>query len=190
MRCAVGVAALVGWLQATTPAALAEPRSYVVVPERSSVTFSYTDGGEARSGTFEDFTGSGTFDVEAPGEARLEFAVAPRSIELGNGLFEEYAQSSEWFDSVRSPEITFRLTHLEPISGERYMAEGVLGIKGRERPISAPVRLGIGEAEAEAEGDLRIDRKAFNLGLGPSAAFADIGREVSVGFRLVARPVR
>ena len=185
MRRAAGLALLIGCLHA---AAAAEPRSYVVVPEQSVISFHYTDGGEERSGRFERFSGSGTFDREAPGEAVLEFDVAPRSIELGNGLFEEYAQSGEWFDSVDWPSITFRLTGLEPIAGERYMAEGMLAIKGRDRPISAPVRLAIGEGRAEAEGDLRIDRGAYNLGLGPSQAFADIGREVSVRFRLTARP--
>ena len=186
MRSALGlVVLLVGCLQA---AAAAEPRSYVVVPERSVISFHYTDGGEERSGRFERFTGSGTFDRDAPGDAALEFEVAPRSIELGNGLFEEYAQSGEWFDSGDWPRITFRLTGLEPIAGERYLAEGRLVIKGRERAISAPVRLAIGESRAEAEGDLRIDRRVYDLGLGASRAFADIGREVSVRFRLTARP--
>ena len=167
--------------------AAAAPQSYAVVPDRSSVSFHFTEGGTERAGQFEKFSGTGTFDPQAPGEAALSFEVESRSIELGNAIVEEFARTREWFDSAAFPSITFRLTRLEPIASERYIAEGVLGIKGRERPISAPVRLSFGEGEVEAEGDLHVDREAYRLGTGASEAFVDIGREVSVRFRLVAR---
>ncbi|HUF56182.1 MAG TPA: YceI family protein [Thermohalobaculum sp.] len=170
-------------------AAMAAPQDYVVVPELSSVSFHFTEGGVARAGEFERFTGTGTFDAEAPREAALAFEVESGSIELGNAIVEEFARAGEWFDSSNHASITFRLTALEPIAGERYLAEGVLGIKGRERPISAPVRLSFGDGEVEAEGDLRVDREAYRLGTGASQAFVDIGDEVSVRFELVARPV-
>lgn len=189
MRRAVGTAAFLAWLgMLPGDAALAAPRSYALVPERSSVSFHFTEGGEEQSGAFERFRSSGVFDPDAPDEAALEFAVEPRSIDLGNALFEEFAQSREWFHSAEHPEITFRLTDLERVAPERYLAEGVLGIKGRERPVSAPLRLSFGEREVEAEGDLRVDRVDYRLGTGASRAFVDIGREVSVRFRLVARP--
>lgn len=169
-------------------AAMAAPQDYVVVPDRSSVSFHFTEGGVERGGEFEQFTGTGTFDAETPGDAALAFEVESGSIELGNAIVEEFARTGEWFDSARHPSITFRLTGLEPIAADRYMAEGVLGIKGRERPISAPVRLSFGAGEVEAEGDLRVNRKAYHLGTGASQAFVDIGTEVSVRFDLVARP--
>lgn len=170
-------------------AVAAAPQDYVVVPDRSSVSFHFTEGGVERGGEFERFSGTGTFDAQAPGEAALAFEVESGSIELRNAIVEEFARTGEWFDSSKHPSITFRLTSFEPLAGERYMAEGVLGIKGRERPISAPVRLSFGEGEVEAEGDLRVDREAYRLGTGASQAFVDIGSEVSVRFQLVARLV-
>lgn len=167
----------------------AEPVTYVVVPERSSVEFRYTENGIPRTGVFARFIGSGQFDVDAPEDAKLSFRVESASIDLGNTLVNAFAQSSEWFDSQNHPHVLFRLTGLESIGPERYIAEGVLSIRGRERAISAPVTLEFGEGEVRAEGDLRVDRVAYGLGTGVTRAFVTIGREVSVLFDLTARPV-
>lgn len=171
------------------PAALAEPVAYVVVPERSSVSFRYTENGVAKQGEFARFTGTGRFDREAPEQADLSFRVESDSIDLGNKLVNAFAETEEWFDSAAHPYVQFRLTDLDLVSPERYIAEGKLTIRGRERGISAPVHLVFGENEVHAEGDLRVDRAAYGLGLGASRAFVDIGGEVSVVFDLIARPV-
>lgn len=170
--------------------ALAAPASYLVVPERSKVLFRFTENGAPRLGEFEAFAGSGTFDHDAPADARLEFRVESNSIDLGSRLVEGFAQTGEWFDSAAHPLVTYRLTHLEPVSPERYIAEGVLSIRGRERAVSAPIHLVFGEREVHATGDLRVDREAYGLGMGASRAFVDIGREVSVLFDLIARPAQ
>ena len=187
----IGRAALVAFLMLAYPPAgvMAVPTDYVVIPEQSTVAFRFTENGKKREGEFENFKGTGRFDQDAPGEAKLEFRVESRSIELGNELIDAFAQTREWFDSEAHPLVTFRLTSLEPLTAERYIAEGVLSIRGEARPVSAPVRLVFGDGVVHAEGDLRVDRKAYGLGMGASRAFVDIGAEVSVAFDLVARPV-
>lgn len=189
MRLGRSIGALMLLLGALPAAAWAAPVSYVVVPERSSVSFRYTENGVPKQGEFRRFAGAGRFDQASPDEADLSFAVESASIDLGNRLVNAFASTEEWFDSTRHPEVRFRLTHLAPVAPERYIAEGLLTIRGETRGISAPVRLAFGEGEVMAEGDLRVDRAAYGLGLGASQAFVDIGREVSVVFALVARPV-
>jgi len=73
--------------------------------------------------------------------------------------------------------------------GNRYQATGELMIRGRTRPIDTTITLEIGDDEAHAAGSLRLDRTDYWLGIGPSALFVDIGREVAVRFDLTARPV-
>ena len=130
------------------------------------------------------------FDPDAPGEAALELRIESASIDLDDALASAFATSAEWFDSVNHPLVVYRLLKLTPESGDDYHATGTLTIRGRTRPIETTIALEIGDGEAHAAGSLRLDRTDYWLGVGPSALFVDIGREVAVRFDLIARPVR
>lgn len=169
--------------------ATAAPREWQVVPEESTVSFLYRESGVDQVGAFDDFRGSGTLDSDDPRSARLEIAVESRSISLGSGLVDAFATSAEWFDSANHPLITYRLARLVPQDGERYLSIGTLSIRGIDRVIEAPLTLEIGSDIAHATGELKLERRDYGLGVGPSAAFVEIGQNVSVRFELTARPV-
>lgn len=181
--------ALAAVLMAGSLPAAAAPRAWTVMPEQSSVSFLYTESGVDREGQFESFEGSGQLDDAAPESATLEVKVTSRSISLGSTLVDAFATSAEWFDSANHPLIVYRLTGLEHLFGDRFLSSGTLSIRGVEHDVVAPVMLDIGAETAHATGEVRLDRRDYGLGVGPSAAFVEIGRDVAVRFDLTARPV-
>jgi polyisoprenoid-binding protein YceI len=170
--------------------AVAADLEWAVVPEQSRVLFDYRRNDQPAVGHFARFAGGGVFDRDAPGEATLELRIESASIDLDNAMASAFATSAEWFDSANHPLVVYRLLKLTPESGDDYHATGTLTIRGRTRPIETTITLEIGDDEAHAAGSLRLDRKDYWLGVGPSALFVDIGREVAVRFDLIARPVR
>ena len=125
-------------------------------------------------------------DRDAPGDATLELRIESRSIDLDDTMASAFATSAEWFDSANHPQVIYRLLKLTPEGGDSYHAIGELTIRGRTRPIETTIVLDIGADEAHASGSLVLDRKDYWLGIGPSALFVDIGREVAVRFKLTA----
>jgi polyisoprenoid-binding protein YceI len=173
------------------PAAIpAAGLEWTVVPEQSQVLFDYRRNNQPAVGNFAVFEGEGVFDRDAPGDATLELRIDSASIDLDDSLASAFATSAEWFDSANHPMVVYRLLELTPESGNNYHARGELTIRGRTRPIETTITLEIGGDEAHASGSLRLNRKDYWLGVGPSALFVDIGGEVAVRFDLTARPVR
>lgn len=179
---ALGLALAAGLAAAAT--------QWAVVPVESRIVFGYEADGAPVEGVFTRFSGEGTFDPAAPGDATLELRIDSASIELGDARAGAFATSAEWFDSANHPHIVYRLLGLTPLGGTSYRAEGELSIRGRTRPVSTTVELEIGADVARASGTLEIDRKDYGLGVGPMALFVDIGRDVAVRFELVARAAR
>lgn len=186
----IGVAAaLLGLALGMAPATAAATR-WTVAPEQSRILFEYERNHQLAEGRFSAFTGSGQFDRDAPGDATLEFTIQSASIDLDDALASAFATSAEWFDSARHPEVMYQLIQLTPEGGNSYRAVGELTIRGRTRPIETTITLDIDAGVARASGSLRMNRKDYLLGIGPSALFVEIGAEVVVRFELTAHPVR
>lgn len=161
-----------------------------IAPEESRIVFEYERNGQPEDGTFEQFSGRGTFHAEAPREAIFELDIKSASIDLDDPKASAFATSAEWFDAANHPEIVYRLQKLTPLDGNRYEAVGELTIRGRTRMVTTTITLDVGEREAHATGTLEVDRKDYLLGVGPMSLFVNIGPEVAVRFDLTAHPVR
>lgn len=160
---------------------------WVVDAAASRVAFTYTFGGTEREGSFARFEGRGSFDADSPEAARLTLRIETESIELGNALEEALATSVEGFDSRNHPLASFELQRLDPLGADRFRVRGVAEMKGRRRPLTGDGTLRIADGVARAEGEVRLDRLQFRVGVGPFASLVDIGRWVTVEYSLVAR---
>lgn len=155
---------------------------------RSEVGFEYLKDGEPAKGEFSDFAGAGSFEAAAPENARFELRIRTRSIDLYDTLASAFATSAEWFDSKNHPEVIYVLQALEPLGGDRFNATGMITIRGEQKPLTSEIALTIDASSANASGTLTITRADFLLGVGPSAAFVEIGPDVLVTFALTAQP--
>ena len=180
-------------LSACLLSALAVPPAlsavWEVVPEQSRVLFGFERNGKPAEGYFGRFTGKGEFDPAAPGAATLEMRIESASIRLEDKVASAFATSPDWFDSLKYPEMVYRLLRLTPAGGDSYKAEGELTIRGKTRPVESTITLDVADDSARAAGSLDLDRTDYWLGVGPSALFVKIGRDVSVRFELTAHPV-
>lgn len=152
----------------------------------SEILFEYASDGNAKTGVFSSFSGTGQFDAANPADAKLELKIETSSIDLYDTLASGFAQSAEWFDSKNHPHVIYRLYSLKPLDEGRYEARGQLTIRGEERPITSEIELKIDDATAKAKGSLVIVRSDYLLGVGPSAAFVEVSPEVTVRFDLQA----
>lgn len=179
-------------LMAAVPcvAASAPANEWTVAPEQSQILFDYTRNGQPDEGRFTAFQGSGVFERGTPDTATLEIRIDSASIRLADPMATAFATSAEWFNSATYPQVIYRLSKLTPEGGNRYHAAGEVTIRGRTRPVETTITLEIGDTDAHATGTLGLDRTDFRLGVGPSALFVDIAREVSVRFDLTAHPSR
>lgn len=174
-------------LAALPGAALA--KQWVVDPTRSEILFNYMRANQPDQGRFHRFSGEGFLNLDDLDQTRLEIRIESRSIDLNDDLASAFATSAEWFDSKNHPNVTYRLTGIRRTGPEAFEATGDLTIRGATEQITSPIRLTFEEGAAMARGVLTIDRSAFLLGVGPSAAFVTIGPEVTVDFRLQAAPL-
>ena len=163
---------------------------WVVDEGASAIGFEYMRAGQPAPGLFHQFHGTGSFDPANPAAARLTLTIESSSIDLHDRLASAFATSAEWFDSKEHPEITYELARLEPLGGTHYRSEGFLSIRGKKRPITSEIDLTVMQASATARGTLEIDRRPYLLGVGPSAAFVEIGPQVEVSFDLRAQPTQ
>lgn len=161
-----------------------------VDPAASEVAFEYMKDGAPAAGVFTTFQGSGTFDPANPSAARFQLRIQTDSIDLYDRLASAFAESAEWFDSKNHPDIVYNLERLTLREGNIYEARGLITIRGKTQPLDSVLTLEISDETAEARGSLRIPRLDFLLGVGPSAAFVEIGPDVQVRFRLVAGRVQ
>ncbi len=159
-----------------------------VEEDASEIVFEYLADGKPTLGIFARFSGSGDFDPDRPDEAQLTLRIATRSIDLDDTLASAFATSAEWFDSKNHPEVVYELVDLTKTGEQTYEAIGNLTIRGETQAITSTIELNLNDELAEAKGTLNIQRADYLLGVGPSAAFVEIGPEVLVRFALVARP--
>ena len=159
-----------------------------VDPAASSINFKYLKDGKPADGIFSEFSGSGRFNAEDPASARLTLKINTTSIDLYDTMASAFATSAEWFDSKNHPFVVYELTGLKALDGTAYEAQGTLEIRGETQPITTRIDLEIDADQANASGALNITRADYLLGIGPSAAFVEIGPEVAVTFDLKARP--
>lgn len=158
-----------------------------VDPAPSKIVFEYQRAGQPAEGFFSEFSGSGSFAPENPDAAELRIEIRARSIDLYDTLASGFANSVEWFDTKHHPTVTYRLISLKEIEAPTYQAIGEITLRGISKTLTSRITLKVENGVATAKGTLVIDRGEFGLGVGPSAAFVEIGPEVSVGFDLTAR---
>ncbi|MEM9370705.1 MAG: YceI family protein [Pseudomonadota bacterium] len=161
---------------------------WTVDPAQSEILFTYERAEKPAEGRFNEFAGEGFIDLEDLEATRLWIRIESSSIDLYETLASAFATSAEWFDSKNHPLIVFELTEIARQSETQFEANGDLTIRGQTERVTVPIELTFGNGQARAKGDIRLKRRDYLLGVGPSAAFVTIGPDVSVNFDLTAVP--
>ena len=111
-----------------------------LVPEQSTLGFSYKQMGVAMDGQFKKYSAQIQFDPAKPDKAtgRLEIDLA--SIDTGSAEADQEVVGKAWFHVAAHPKAVFVLQQLKPTGANQYEAVGQLTIKGQTREVRAPQR--------------------------------------------------
>ena len=152
-----------------------------LVPEQSTLGFSYKQMGVAMDGQFKKYSAQIQFDPAKPDKAtgRLEIDLA--SIDTGSAEADQEVVGKAWFHVAAHPKAVFVLQQLKATGANQYEAVGQLTIKGQTREVRAPLKL---VPPSTLAGSLVIKRADFGIGEGLWAKFDVVANEITVNLKL------
>ena len=120
-------------------------------------------------GSFNEFDGSGHFDVSNPANSKLQLTIKATSIDTRNADRDAHLRSNDFFDMDTYPEITFSSTSVEQTGDVRYRVTGDLTIKGVTRPAALELEYTgsavdpYGNQRIGLEGTTSVNRKDWGV---------------------------
>jgi polyisoprenoid-binding protein YceI len=157
-----------------------------VLPDKSSIEFSYSQMGVPMDGRFRKFSSQLGFDPAQPGAAKVAIDVDLASIDTGTPELDTEAAGKDWFNLKSFPTARFVATGVKPLGGNRYSVAGKLTIKGRSKDIVVPATFAAQGNTGVFAGQFTIRRGDFAIGEGAWAAFDIVANDVTVKFRVTA----
>src|SRR5450755_2807320 len=148
----------------------------------SHLEFATTFEKTVAPGVFGEFDARMHFDVDKPTEGRLDVTIVVKSADINNAI-----AGSDWFDFARFPQAEFHATDIRRTGADRYLARGVLTLKGVQKPVEVPFSWGETGDAARLEGEFIVKRGAFGIGTGEWAVTSVIGADVKVKFSVRMR---
>lgn len=134
------------------------PQDYKV-KEGHSIAFKSKDP----SGIFKDAKGSVKFDENDLENSSIDLTFKVNSISTGNGMMNKKAQTEEWFDADKHPEIKFESTKIAK-SGDAYNVQGNLTIKGITKVKKVPMKVTKSGNDLVLTGTFGVNRIEHKVG--------------------------
>lgn len=157
----------------------------VVIPEKSSVAFTFQQMGVSMGGKFNRFTSSLYFDPAKPAAAKVSVDVELASFYTGTDLDPE-AGAKTWFHTASFPKARFVSQSVKVVSANRFEVFGKLSIKGQTRDITIPASFKPQGESGSFEGKFTLRRSEFSIGEGVWSKTDVVANEVVVEFKLFA----
>jgi len=172
-------------LTAAAPA-LAAPALWSVVPAQSSITFGGTHAGSAFTGKFGQWSAQIAFDPADLAHSSARVTIATASGKTGDGLRDSSLGQEDWFNPAKFPQASFVTTKVSPAGPGRYLANGVLTIRGKAVPVKLPFTLAIAGTKATMRGTTAVDRLAFGMGQTTDPAGAWVSKQITLTIAVTA----
>jgi polyisoprenoid-binding protein YceI len=152
-----------------------------LVPEKSSVTFSYKQMGVAMDGKFKKFSAQVSLDPTRIDKASGRLDIDLASIDTGSSEADQEVVGKAWFNAAAHPRASFVLQSLKPTGPGQYEATGQLTIKGQTRELRTPLKL---SPPSTLVGSFVLKRADFAIGEGMWAKFDVVANEITVQYTL------
>jgi polyisoprenoid-binding protein YceI len=157
-----------------------------VMPDKSSIEFSYSQMGVTMDGRFRKFSSQLAFDPARPAAARVAIDVDLASIDTGTPELDSEAAGKDWFNLKSFPTARFVASSVKALGGNRYSVAGKLTIKGRSKDVVVPATFTAQGTTGVFAGQFTIRRGDFAIGEGAWSAFDIVANDVLVRFRVTA----
>jgi polyisoprenoid-binding protein YceI len=152
-----------------------------VVPEKSAITFSYTQMGVAMDGKFKKFNAQVSLDTAKLDKAKGTIEIDLASIDTGSSEADQEVVGKSWFNVAAHPKANFVLKQIKPAGANQYEAIGQLTLKGQAREVHAPLKL---SPQGALTGSFVLKRADYGIGEGMWAKFDVVANEITVNFNL------
>ncbi|WP_235506800.1 cytochrome b/b6 domain-containing protein [Altererythrobacter sp. Root672] len=142
--------------------------------------FTVTSGSDTYKGSFSDWSGAIKFDPENPGSADIRMSINLASASIGDETMDGMLVGADFLAASANPTATWRSSSVTQTGPNRFRADGTLSLKGVSKPQSLTFRLSGEGLRRHVEGSASIDRNAFSVGTGETAA--GLGGSVALNF--------
>jgi polyisoprenoid-binding protein YceI len=148
-----------GLLVVSTSIALIPSDHFIVSDKGHSIDFKSKDP----SGSFDEINGEIDFDENNIGSSKFNLKIDVSSINTGNGMMNKKAQTEEWFDAKKFPEMKFKSTKVEKKENELAIT-GDLTIRGITKTYSIPATYSKSGDKLTFKGKFNVNRIEFKVG--------------------------
>jgi polyisoprenoid-binding protein YceI len=153
----------------------------------STLGFATTWAGDPLQGRLERWTADIVFSPYDLGHSKVSVSIDTTSAKTGDDQRDASLPSSDWFDAAAHPKATFTATKFDHSGGDRYVAHGVLNLRGVSKPMDLPFRLTIAGDTAKVSAETSLDRLAFGVGQGDFQSTDQVPAKVAVRVELTAK---
>ncbi|MFN3591847.1 MAG: YceI family protein [Thermaurantiacus sp.] len=181
------IARLVAPICAVLLAVPVSAAQWQVVPAESSIGFSSVWNNRAVEGRFERFQARINFDPDNLAQAMADVTIDLGSATTGDRTVNASLSGEDWFATRASPTARFVSQSISQTGPNQYLARGTLTLRGRSVPVELPFRLVISGNQAVMQGQTRLDRRAFGIGMQSDAPGRWVAFPVPVTVRVTAR---
>jgi len=175
---------------AATPAAPAGPSGPPATPSTdpsvwkvapgSNLNFQTSWSGDAVQGRFNSWKADIVFGPEALDRSKVTVTIDMASARTGDAQRDGSLPAADWFDAATHPKAVFTATRFEKTGPDRYVAHGLLDLRGVKKPVDLPFQLKIVGDKAQMTGETSLDRLAFGVGQGDFASTEQVPAKVAV----------
>lgn len=166
----------------TAPAGAEACRGWHSVADRSDLQFIVNYEGADAPGTFRRFDVCLDFDPQHPRDGRLEVRVDVTSADMDSADINQAIADPEWFDTADYPQAQFTSNGITRNGDHAFAAHGTLTLKGVQQAVDVPFTWQSDGTGATMQGELVLQRTAFDIGTGEWSASEPIGHDVTVRF--------
>jgi polyisoprenoid-binding protein YceI len=157
-----------------------------VDPAKSKLGFTVSWGGQPFTGVFRSWTADIDFDPADLTHSKANVNVNIGSESSGDSETDESVKGTEGFAASQFPAAQFRLNSFTHKSGDAYVGQGMLSLKGISRPVTLPFTLTLSGNTAHAVGKAQVMRTDFHVGTGEWEKPDPVAHEVTVNVDLTA----
>ena len=136
----------------------------------SKLEFRAEHNGTVFTGNFGTFDAAINLDLADPSTGEIQAVIDLSSVDAKDDDRNANLPSKAWFDVKSFPLATYRSTDISGSPEDGYSADGILSLKGIERPVVLKFKVTAEDKTAKAIGTARFSRSDFNVGTGSDFA--------------------
>ena len=131
---------------------------------KSSVTYQIKNMGFATAGKFGGLEANILFDKAHLATSTIDASVAVKTVNSDDDMRDEHLRKEDFFDADHYPKMIMKSTSLKSKSGNNFIGEFDLTIKGKTKRITVPFTYVVKGNTATFAGSFKINRLDFGVG--------------------------